>query len=83
MEFNINTNLIPIEIGVPHRRDNWKTPESDKFNDGYDYLSALKMDGFYECYFDYKSQEFTAQSGSCRALTFDQIDVITNKLNSL
>ena len=82
MQFDINTNIVPLKVG-DHKRENWPSPIADKFNDGFDLLKSLEINGYYKCFYDGKEQKFISLDDDCKELSLRQIVDITDMLNNL
>lgn len=82
MRFKIESDIIPFNTGV-HKKENWKSPESNKHMIAHELLKSKNLSGYYSCTFNSKNQEFTSTISECIELSIDDINSITNELNNI
>lgn len=86
MDFKLETDIQPKQpMPEPnkHSKKNWPSPEADQFLLAFDYLDNLKMYGSYSGYFDSKKKVISPNIADCKGLSKNEIQQVTDKLNSL
>lgn len=85
MRIDISTDKFPntdLTKNISHKRENWDSPLFDKFNNAYDYLISLDMNGEFYCHFNSSTQVFTPKYEQCNGISKEKKDDLIKTINS-